>query len=359
GLGAPLHTAASDPSFRYMASSPNMRRNMSSCSLVSAESARGGGPGVRSPWSLISPTESHLEGTCLSDCEYEPTPQLVFVYGTLKRGCRNQKYMLPRGGSDDIVFVSAAQTAIPYPMIYDANYFFPYLLDIPGAGLLVEGEIYKVSPSKLKELDILEGCPRRYERRTMAIAPYDHKALERLMPDVYEEAVKVLAAANAEVGSSQSSDCPPSPGSSPISKQKKRLVVQCQVYLRNLNLRPVWNFDELEFYSNFPHTTNPEDAFSTDDSPCVIKKGTTFGETLASHQSRSEGGELSPRKTSLMARLWQKTKRATARLESTESKQGLATPSPVPSVCQSAREHVRDRNLKYFGGATKSASSPP
>ncbi|KAF4679777.1 hypothetical protein FOZ60_014549, partial [Perkinsus olseni] len=200
GLGAPLHTAASDPSFRYMASSPNMRRNMSSCSL---------GP--------ISMVVDIANGKC----EYEPTPQLVFVYGTLKRGCRNQKYMLPRGGSDDIVFVSAAQTAIPYPMIYDANYFFPYLLDIPGAGLLVEGEIYKVSPSKLRELDILEGCPRRYERRTMAIAPYDHKALERLMPDVYEEAVKVLAAANAEVASSQSSDCPPSPSSSPISKQKK------------------------------------------------------------------------------------------------------------------------------------------
>mmetsp|Transcript_19404 Transcript_19404/g.19142 ORF Transcript_19404/g.19142 Transcript_19404/m.19142 type:complete len:147 (-) Transcript_19404:7-447(-) len=120
------------------------------------------GRNARSPWSLISPTSAaaNPEGSY----PYETSDQLVFVYGTLKRGLKNHKLMIPKAGSDDVAFISAARTEIPYPMIYDTNYFIPYVLEIPGGGLRVEGEIYRVSPSKMRELDILEGCPRRYER---------------------------------------------------------------------------------------------------------------------------------------------------------------------------------------------------
>ncbi|KAF4676790.1 Ubiquitin-like 5 [Perkinsus chesapeaki] len=366
-----LHGVSSDPNFtaRYRPSSPDMRRNISSNSLVSADSSLGGGTSFRSPWSLRSPTGSLADvGCCLSECDYDPFPQLVFVYGTLKQGCNNHKYMTNRDGCDDVVFLCKGQTDVRYPMIYDTNYFFPYMLNIPGVGFRIEGEIYKVSPSKMRELDILEGYPGRYERCSIGIVPSDIDAVKRHMPEVYEEAAKVMpevGQASGGGGGSSLSECP----SSPTSTISNRIVIHCQTYMRNLEKRPVWNFEELELYSNFPHTTNQEDAYSTDDSPCLVKKGVTIAETLATAESqqhsKSEPHQLSPRKTSLMARLWQKTKRATAKLESTEGITSAAAAAAPPHhhrpatalpLLQPVTELPRDdnnlhgRSLKYFGG---------
>lgn len=92
---------------------------------------------------------------------------LVFVYGTLKRGFHNHGVMVRAGGE----FVSSGTTVERYPLVIDG---LPYLLDVPGQGHPVKGEIYRVSSAEgWSMLDRLEGHPRFYERRLTEIAGAD------------------------------------------------------------------------------------------------------------------------------------------------------------------------------------------
>jgi gamma-glutamylaminecyclotransferase len=88
-------------------------------------------------------------------------PDLVFVYGTLKRGCGNH-YTLQRA---DGMFVNRAVTAERYPLVVDG---LPYLLDVRGSGHRVHGELYRVEDAVgWRILDHLEGHPRFYRRRVL------------------------------------------------------------------------------------------------------------------------------------------------------------------------------------------------
>lgn len=80
----------------------------------------------------------------------------VFVYGTLKKGKHN--HGLIRASK----FVSKTKTKDKYPLIVRG---LPYLVDHPGIGMNVVGEVYEVSPSALASLDILEGHPTFYYRK--------------------------------------------------------------------------------------------------------------------------------------------------------------------------------------------------
>ena len=89
------------------------------------------------------------------------SPDLVFVYGTLKRGCGNHGTMQSAGGE----FVGQAVTVENFPLVVDG---LPYLIDFKGCGHQVHGEIYRVpDASGWQILDRLEGHPRFYRRRVI------------------------------------------------------------------------------------------------------------------------------------------------------------------------------------------------
>jgi gamma-glutamylcyclotransferase (GGCT)/AIG2-like uncharacterized protein YtfP len=93
----------------------------------------------------------------------EPARTLVFVYGTLKRGRENHRYM--RGQR----FVTEARTA-PQFRLYDVGGY-------PGMvrhheGLPIQGEIWSVDAAALARLDVLEDIAGgEYARESLALAP--------------------------------------------------------------------------------------------------------------------------------------------------------------------------------------------
>lgn len=92
---------------------------------------------------------------------------LVFVYGTLKRG-----FPLFKKGLADAAYLGAVQTVSPYPMMIAQDFYGPVMLDKPGEGLRVFGELFDVDEGALPRLDELEsvGAPGSF-RSTLQIEP--------------------------------------------------------------------------------------------------------------------------------------------------------------------------------------------
>ncbi len=86
------------------------------------------------------------------------SPDLCFVYGTLRRGFGNHRIMQRAGGR----FFGDAVTRTPFPLVVDG---LPYLLERPGEGFPVEGELYRIPEYGWEDLDRLEGHPHFYRRR--------------------------------------------------------------------------------------------------------------------------------------------------------------------------------------------------
>jgi gamma-glutamylaminecyclotransferase len=86
----------------------------------------------------------------------------VFVYGTLKSDGRNHRLL---AGSPQL---AKARTITDYPLFISE---LPYLLDVPGIGTRVNGEVYSVSDRTLAFLDRLESHPRFYRRRVTTVIP--------------------------------------------------------------------------------------------------------------------------------------------------------------------------------------------
>ncbi|MBE2202970.1 MAG: gamma-glutamylcyclotransferase [Chthoniobacterales bacterium] len=92
---------------------------------------------------------------------------LVFVYGTLKRGFGNHRVMADAGGE----FICEGRTVTPLPLVAQG---LPFLLDQPGHGHRVEGEVYRVGDSRgWDRLDRLEGHPDFYRRRLIEVEGTD------------------------------------------------------------------------------------------------------------------------------------------------------------------------------------------
>jgi gamma-glutamylcyclotransferase (GGCT)/AIG2-like uncharacterized protein YtfP len=82
-------------------------------------------------------------------------PELVFVYGTLRRGYVN--HHLLQGAAD----LGPARTQRPYALYLGE---FPYLVE-NQAVCPIAGELYGVGPAVLSLLDQLEEHPDWYQRR--------------------------------------------------------------------------------------------------------------------------------------------------------------------------------------------------
>jgi len=86
---------------------------------------------------------------------------LVAVYGTLRKN--NSNYYSYLASSRH---VGKGETTDKYPLILEG---LPYLIDAKGEGHNVEVDVFKVSDSKLRDLDALEGHPNWYCRKQIPI----------------------------------------------------------------------------------------------------------------------------------------------------------------------------------------------
>lgn len=86
---------------------------------------------------------------------------LVAVYGTLKRGHGNYYRHLT-----DSTFIGSGTTKERYPLVIKG---LPYLINEAGKGFNVEVDVFEVTDSVLKNLDILEGHPNWYRRQIVPI----------------------------------------------------------------------------------------------------------------------------------------------------------------------------------------------
>lgn len=94
-------------------------------------------------------------------------PHRVFVYGTLKAGFRNAHVNQGRR------LGAAWQTVQPHPLHIIGPRRLPWLLDRPGQGQAVRGEVYALDDAALLRMDALErlDTPGWYERRRIAVRP--------------------------------------------------------------------------------------------------------------------------------------------------------------------------------------------
>jgi gamma-glutamylaminecyclotransferase len=76
--------------------------------------------------------------------------QLVFVFGTLKEGFPN--FATNRGARVPGVF----RTCAAYPMYLVGERHSPWLVDDPGTGLRVTGQVFRVDGEALAAMDRLE-----------------------------------------------------------------------------------------------------------------------------------------------------------------------------------------------------------
>lgn len=92
-----------------------------------------------------------------------PVTVALFVYGTLKRGCRNHGAM--RGAE----FVEDALTETGYLLVNCGAY--PGLVRAPNgqAGMAIRGELYRVNERLLADLDRFENVPVEYVRETIRL----------------------------------------------------------------------------------------------------------------------------------------------------------------------------------------------
>lgn len=90
----------------------------------------------------------------------------VFVYGTLKRGFPNfDAHMMTAK------FLGPARTLEAYPLVIGGEWRTPFMIDEPGQGSTVSGEVFGVDDATLGLLDELEGIghPLGYHRSTIEI----------------------------------------------------------------------------------------------------------------------------------------------------------------------------------------------
>jgi len=92
----------------------------------------------------------------------------VFVYGTLKNSQPNF-HILTNSQNGLSEFIAKGKTSNKYPLVIGTRYNIPFLIDRPGTGNFVEGEIYSVDEKVFARLDILEDYPKFYDREIQDI----------------------------------------------------------------------------------------------------------------------------------------------------------------------------------------------
>lgn len=87
----------------------------------------------------------------------------LFVCGTLKAGEPNHN-ILKETANGLAKYWCNATTTIKMPLVIGTRYNIPFLINRPGIGGYVTGEIYEVDDKMMHILDNLEDCQRLYKR---------------------------------------------------------------------------------------------------------------------------------------------------------------------------------------------------
>lgn len=103
----------------------------------------------------------------------------IFVYGTLKKGQPNHYRMLD-SANGKAHFLASACTTQKYPLVIAGKYNVPFLLDVPGRGHRIQGEIYKVDERMLTFLDDFETVPTLYQRALVELEVKEARGDEAL-----------------------------------------------------------------------------------------------------------------------------------------------------------------------------------
>jgi len=90
---------------------------------------------------------------------------LVFVFGTLKAGFPN--FIVNQGQRVGGVY----RTVQPHPLYLVGERRVPWMIDLPGSGQRVAGELYEVDAAALAAMDALEGVGRAdgYHRKALQV----------------------------------------------------------------------------------------------------------------------------------------------------------------------------------------------
>ncbi len=107
---------------------------------------------------------------------------LVFVYGTLKKDFPNhQRYMKTAR------FIGTYQTVQRYPLVLFGDRYVPGMLNSPGEGHHVEGEVYEMDDECLAQIDLLEGLhePDGYRRQMIAVKSSKDDEPDQIQAHVY------------------------------------------------------------------------------------------------------------------------------------------------------------------------------
>jgi gamma-glutamylaminecyclotransferase len=75
----------------------------------------------------------------------------LFIYGTLKKGFPNHDHYMQSARK-----LGKYQTVEKYPLVLYGERYVPCMLNCPGDGHHVEGELYEVDDGCLKRIDALE-----------------------------------------------------------------------------------------------------------------------------------------------------------------------------------------------------------
>ncbi|KAM4700096.1 gamma-glutamylaminecyclotransferase isoform 1-T9 [Discoglossus pictus] len=92
----------------------------------------------------------------------------LFLYGTLKKGQPNY-HIMSDGEHGKAIYKGIGKTVDKYPLVIAEKANIPFMLNIPGRGHHIVGEIYSVDDQLLQFLDDFESCPDMYQRAPMRI----------------------------------------------------------------------------------------------------------------------------------------------------------------------------------------------
>ncbi|XP_033251672.1 putative gamma-glutamylcyclotransferase CG2811 isoform X2 [Drosophila miranda] len=113
----------------------------------------------------------------------------VFDYGTLKSGEPNHHW-LTKKENGQAQFLGRGTTAVKFPLVVGN---IPFLLDRPGDGHNIHGEIYEVDESMFSKLDQLEDYPNYYDREEQTIRTETEGNLQCWLYLIRNFPVKMLA----------------------------------------------------------------------------------------------------------------------------------------------------------------------
>jgi gamma-glutamylaminecyclotransferase len=126
----------------------------------------------------------------------KPGHTLVFVFGTLKHGFPN--FDINQGRRVGPAF----RTLDRLPLLLMGERHVPWLIDSPGLGERVAGEVYEVNAAALAAMDALErvGEPDGYHRKALRVAAGDATDGAVVVAQAYLKHAKQVNEPDVQVG---------------------------------------------------------------------------------------------------------------------------------------------------------------